>query len=743
MTGKVVSPLDAAGIYPPLTPKRPDGLVVRLFGGIALAWTGVPLSPPSSARACSLLAYLFVRHDVSSSRDVLASTFWPDRPDVAARRALSNALWQIRRSLGPAADRLEATKESVRVVLRQNDWLDVEAFETGLRRCQALQQDNETGQSLAACRSELQALVELYHADFVEDCYDDWALLDRERLREGYLWALEQLIALNRQWGDYESALAYAQRLAAVDPLRESAHGELMRLYHLAGRDYMALRQYQLLQQLLKDELGVKPTAATKSLYQEIAGAVESTGPVHLPALLPAPVLRDLAHLPFVGRVSERTALLERIQAAARGDGGMALIEGPAGVGKSRLVDEVVEDARWRGFHVALGKADALAPSAPYQSMVEALAPLLTPLRIAQLTELVDPHWLSVGAVLFPAIPEHRPGLPPLAPLGPRQEQSRLGEGLGHCLAALSAITPLLLVLEDLHWADAATLAALESLLPFLSTNRLLVVLTCRAVKARERDIVWNTVERLAHAIRLDRIVLGNLGPTEVEALVLRALGTGLSDTAAAGLSQLLLERTGGNALFLVETLKSMLEQAILTPTTGGGWILPELGTDMPIPDSIGGVVAQRLVRLPGSLRSVLELAAVLGQDAGFPLLSRLVSAASSELTAWLGELGRRGFLSEVRNGYSFEHELVREVVYRAIHPRRRRSLHCRVTDELESLYPGRVESLAHHAAAGGHWARAAEYYLAAGDRAAALGASADAATAYGRALDMRDSLLV
>jgi predicted ATPase/DNA-binding SARP family transcriptional activator len=709
-----------------------------LLGTLSLAWGEEALLLPRTAAARSLLAYIVLHHGHVLPRDPLAGTFWPDRPDAEARKALSDALWQIRQCLGPAAGRLTVERDTVSLTLMPHDNLDVEEFTVRLRRYR----ERHTGTSpppaaaLSTCLAELNTAVALYRADLLPECYDDWVLPGRERLREEYLWALEQLALRYKQWGDDEQALACAQRLVTADPLRETAHAELMRLYHALGRPRAALEQYVVLCQLLADELGVEPASATTALYRRIQESLKEASPVHLPAPAPPPALHGLSHLPFIGRTAERAALLEALQAAGRGHGGLALVEGPAGVGKTRLVEELVADARWRGFQVGLGRSDPLAASAPYGPLSDALAMLLTPLRAAQLAELVGPLWLSASAPLLPPLREHLPDLPLLGSLDPHQEQERLWEGLARCAAGLAAVTPLLLVVEDVHWADAATLAVLTYLAPRLPALRLLMILSFRSAEARERAIVWEALETMDRALPLHRVSVAPFPPEESAALVQRALGLEPADPQGQILIAALQRRTGNNALFLVETLKVILEHGAGAPASGDGWVPPDGIAPLPMPASLQELVGQRLLRLPSKLRATLELAAVLGEEARFTLLTRTTPSEAAELAGQLGDLCRRGFLAEISVGYRFEHEIVRDTVYRAISPRRRQALHGQAVAALESVQPENLEALAYHAAAGGDRSRAVRYYRKAGERAAAHFANREAVTRFSRALE-------
>ncbi len=694
-------------------------LHIHLFGPLELIQGNEPLPLPSSSKTRSLLAYLILHHDQAIPRDRLTGLFWPDRCDSRARRALSHALWQIRSELGDAASRLITEEDTVAFALRPNDWLDVAAFQDKTREYR-----DAPGET-----SHLNRAITTYRADFLEACYDDWALLERERLRELYLQTLERLITLYKQRGEYDQALARARRLAAADPLRESVHRELMQLYHLLGRHRAALAQYATLRQFLTEELDVEPAAATTTLYQEIVAALGKAQPPHLPvAAPPPPLLRNLAHLPFVGRAGERARLLDHLQATAHGFGGVMLIEGDAGVGKSRLIEEIAAAAQWRGFQVGMGKADPLTKVASYQLLRDALSPLLTPLRLTQLAQIAPPSALSVLPPLFPTLAQHLPDLPTRAPRQTSEGQERLWEGLGECLTRLSSISPLLLILEDVHGADKASLAALPHLIEHLSTGQACLLLSYRPFEAHQRPIVWETLQTLDHALPLLRLHLAPFERDEAAALVQRALGVSQDDAQAAAFAERLQDKTGGNGLFLVETLKLLLEAGHLEPSseetsTGGAWRFPAADLTLPTPTSVQALIGERLARLTPDLRATLEQSAVLGEDTEFTVLLHADrSAPSAEtLARRLRTLNRRGFLAETETGYRFEHDLTRQVTYQAIDPERQRILHHRAATALETRHPERVESLARHFDRSGEREQALSYTLQAGERAEAV----------------------
>lgn len=705
---------DAVGGSSPTAQVQPH-LHVRLFGRLTLTWGQEALAPLRSSVARSLLAYLIVHRGRPIPREVLIGSFWPDRPEADGRKMLSNTLWQIRRDLDPAADRLQTDRHTVTLTLQPDDWLDIAVFEDHVQRCEAILSGGTSPlEDLPICLSELNMAVSIYRADFLEGCYDDWALSERERLRESYLWALGQLITLNKQWGNYDQALVHAQRLVAADPLRESAHCELIRLYYAMDRTRAALDQYTILCQLLAEELGVQPMASTRALHRKLAAAIDEAPAAHLPTAVAPPTPARLSRLPLVGRVEERTVLMEAIRAAIQGHGRPTLIEGAPGTGKTRLVEETVASARWHGMQVTVGRA-LPDESAPYQPLTDALTPLLSPLRLSQLRELVEPYHLEALQPILPKIATALPDRPATPDLPPAAQRNRLWQGLTHSIVALGTIKPLLLVLEDVHWADRASLNALKQIVPLLKESRVLLLLTCRTTEARQRPAVWEALSAFNQALPMERMVLHPLSLSEATLLLQQALAGGgkVSDDLARSLWQ----GTGGNPLLLIETLKSLLDRGLLCPSEVG-WRLPAGELPPVMSDSVQALIQERLEHLPLPLRAVLETVALLGEAADFNTLARTTAMSPATLLVPLDELERLGFLQQTETAYCFEHDLIREGIYQAIAPGQRRELHRRVGQALEETHPERIEALAYHFDRGEVADKALAYTLQAAERA-------------------------
>jgi len=742
-------------------------LHVYLFGGLQLRWEDDPLPPIRSRLARSLFAYLITHPDRSHTRDLLAGLFWPDMPDAQARRRLSQALWQIRQALKPLPSPqayLLADAETVQFNREASYWLDVEAFEGNLREVRETESP-PPGHVLSLVKEA----VALYTGDFLAGYYDDWAVIERERLRDLYLEELNRLVLLCKAQGLYEEALTHASQLTRYDPLREEAHREVMRLCFLLGRPNEALQQYDLCCDLLAEELGAEPSSATTALYREISARMEQEATQRQPILATrlSPLLKGTGTVPFVGRHGERAVLVRAMEGALSGHGGIVLLEGEPGVGKTRLLQEISEDAAWRGLQVLWGRGHELGESTPYGALREVLERGLSPLRAGQLAELVEGVWLREVSQIVPQLAEWLPNLPPRVPLEPEDAQRRLLEAITQVLLALEQITPHLLILDDLQWADESTLGVIPHLLPRLQGRRMLVIVSFRGEEARARPAVWDTVRVLDRAGGHERVVLNRLSAAETAELVQRGLGL---VSQAPHFEARLHRESGGNPLFVIETLRALHDERLLYQDETGAWRMrwDETTADyarLPLAPVLQQVIAGRLARLSPATRAILNAAAVLGNDFDFTLLHQVGEAESrgeasriggveaeepalrhfgwaqrrlaSPLLSALEDLLRRGLLVEQKAAYRFGHDKIRQVAYEEIAVLARQRLHQKAGQALEAVRPEQVEALAHHFTRGQVWGKAVRYHRQAGEEAAGVCAFPTALEHYDLAIEL------
>jgi len=417
----------------------PPSLCVRLLGGFSATFEGGSSIAVDAPRLQSLLAYVVLHRGSSESRERLAFLFWPDSEDRQARTNLRQALHLLRRAL-PASERfLQSDAVAVRWRADAPFSLDVGEFE---QLAADAKEAREAGEADAE-RGALERAVTLYGGDLLPGCYDDWVAPERERLHEIFLAAAERLAELLELEGDYRSAITWARRLRGHDPLNEGFCRRLMRLYSLIGDRAGALRVYHGCATALAREIGVEPSAATREAYERLLE----------PEMAPVPKETRKAAAAasvLVGRREESEVLRAAWRRAAAGESLLALITGEAGIGKSRLGDELRGWVGRQGFAAACSRCYSAAGSLAYAPVVE----LLRSQAIGPgLRRLGDP-WLGELARLMPELLDERPGLRPPPPLTDDWQRARLLDALSH--AVLREGRPLLLATRtSTRWTEA------------------------------------------------------------------------------------------------------------------------------------------------------------------------------------------------------------------------------------------------------------------------------------------------
>src|SRR4051794_40380269 len=644
-------------------------LRVRVLGGLSLEAGGRPLALPASRPARELLAWLAL-HPGPHPRLELAMRFWPDVLETSARASLRTTLHELRRAVGD--EPLVVDRETVGLARAWVDALEVER----------LAREGRAEDALALCTGEPLVGIE-----------SDWASAARDEHRDRVAGLLSSLADGAPDPG---SALRWARELARLDPLSEDAARRLMRLHAAAGDRAAAIAAYSRLADRLRRDLGIPPSRQTRELLAEIrageggdcddAATAPADGAVRPP--FPPALVRGG---PFAGRAE---ALAAVVAACAAGRRGMLLLAGEPGIGKTRLLAEAGRIAHAGGATVLYGRCHEDLPT-PYEPFAEALGAL---------AGTVEPE--PELARLVPAF-----GPAPAAP-SPEGERWRLFEAIAALLAP-----PAVLLLDDLHWADAGTL-------------RLLAHLVRRpeppAVVGAYRDSEISRAHPLAAALAdlrrdglVERLVLRGLDEPAVAELV---AGSGGPD----GLAGPLCRETGGNPFFVEEVLRHL---AAAGP--------PERGA-LPIPEGVKDVIGRRLSRLAPDTGRTLSVAAVAGREFDVALLEAVLGDVDA--LAALEEADAAQMVREApgRPGrYAFVHALIRETLYDELSLTRRVRTHRALADALEEL-PHSASELAHHrleAAAAGDAARAADAALAAAREAQRALAYEDAAALCERAL--------
>jgi tetratricopeptide (TPR) repeat protein len=403
---------------------------------------------------------------------------------------------------------------------------------------------------------------------------------------------------------------------------------------------------------------------------------------------------------PFVGRSAELDALRGLVPGSGTDGGRVVLLGGEPGSGKSRLVREFAAEAAGAGALVLYGACDAVVRT-PYGPFVEALGRLTRVLESDALRAALGP----AGGELTRLLPELAAHVGKLAaPLSadPDTERHRLHTAVTDLLAGVSGDRPVLLVLEDGHWADAPTLLLLRHLARTTGTARVLLVATFRDTDTEIGVTLSETLADLRRSEGVVRLRLGGLSDAEVTEFVRRAAG---GDGGAVEPARTIAELTGGNAFLVCELWRALVETGVVE--LGHGQVrltrpLEELGT----PESVREVVSQRLSRLAPRTTDVLELMATAGAEFGLDTIRRAAGLPEPDLVAVLNEAVGSGMLEELparRLAYRFTHELVRRALYDRLSGVRRAELHLRAGEALErgDGRSGRaLADLAHHFAA-------------------------------------------
>jgi DNA-binding SARP family transcriptional activator len=674
-------------------------------------------------KAVALLAYLAVtgeRHE----RTALAGLLWPEYDEAHARAALRRTLSALNRGLHGG---WLATDRNGVALDRAGLWLDLERFRSLLAASGG--HGHGPAETCPACLAPLREAAALHRGDFLAgfalrdaDGFEDWQRFQAESLRRELAGVLERLVGVEAAEGRWQDAIADARRWLALDPLHEPAHRQLMRLYAWSGQRGAALRQYRACVRVLDQELGVAPLEETSALYQAITqGEAERERPSP-PAAVASPVAAPPSRPPLVGRSAEWATLLEAYRAAA-GDGRLVVLEGEAGVGKTRLAEEFVAHAAGAGATTVSGRCYDGESGLAYAPLVEALRAALARRADGAWLDAVPAAWLAEASRLLPELAELRPGLAAAPPLDSPGAQSRFLAGLSQLLlAALREPAPGVLVLDDLHWADEASLDVITYLVRRLGGQPACVVVTWRSEQVQGGHRLRRLAAEAQRAGAATVLRLARLREPEVAELV-EAVAPD-----RAGQAAWLYRESEGLPFFLAEYLA--------IPADG------EPGATLP--HGVRELLQAKLGPVSEAGRQLLATAAVIGRSFDFDTLRVASGRSEEEAVAALEELTERGLVQEVREAgelpvvaYDFSHERMRALVYEETSLARRRLLHRRVAEALAGRAHGRspAASVARHFQLAGQDADAAGAFRAAGDHARGLYANHEALSHYRTAL--------
>lgn len=663
-------------------------------------------------KAVALLAYLAVTSE-PQSRDALATLLWPDKDESQAHAYLRVVLFKLKQALG--AQHIAIGRERISLPsssdLSSDFWFDVAHFRRSLVSCTT--HGHAPHDVCLMCLPVLAEAVALYRADFMAGFtlpdspeFDEWQFFQAESLRRDLASALERLVSGHSAQGELESAIAYARRWVALDPLHEPARRCLMDLYAQAGQRTAALRQYEECQRLLAAELGGLPEQETTALYEAIKAREIGGSGVRKEERVPAPRQHSRPPLPlppflsaaphqppgptasFVAREQELAELAAALATVRSGAGKVLFVIGGAGRGKTMLVQEFAGQAQMADPQLLVVSGHGNAHTGigdPYLPFRETLTLLTGEVEAMWAVGLIDAKharrlWEAMPLTI-PALVEHAPDLigsfvsgkglrerattfaTPDAPWfkqlvaltdaepGAKVEQQHIFTQYTTVLSEIARERPLLLILEDLHWVDSASSGLLFHLSREAARSRMLIVGTYRpdelALSRGEiqhplADIL-SELKRWHGNIWLD---LGERAEAEGRHFVEAYLDT-QPNRLSARFREALFGRTAGHALFTVELVRELQERGDVRQDEQGQWIEGSAIDWNTLPARVEGMIEKRIQRLEKELQTILTVASVEGE------------IFTAEVVARVQQVNERGLVQQLSRELDRRHRLV------------------------------------------------------------------------------------
>ena len=703
----------------------------RILGPLEVLDEGRPIALGGS-RQRALLALLLVHANETLTTDRLIDELWGEHPPAKAAKTVQMQLSRLRKALAGEAGNGSAgvvvTRERGYELVLDPERLDAQRFERLVA---------EGRSELAADRPEravaaLEGALSLWRgAPLAELAYEPFAQREIARLDDLRATALEALIEAKLALGGHAEVVGQLEALIGEYPYRERLRAQLMLALYRSDRQADALQAYQDARGTLVGELGIEPGERLRELERAI---LAQDPELHLAAEEPAAdeSAVETARGALVGRERELAELVGGLDNAFAGRGGLFLLVGEPGIGKSRLAEELIAQARARGARVLVGRCWEAGGAPAYWPWVQSLRPYLRDTDADSLRSQLRGGAADL-ARLFPELRDLLADLPPAPQLESEGARFRLFDSMTAFLKSAAARRPLVLVLDDLHAADEPSLLLLQFVARALRESRLLIVGAYRDVDPTLSDPLTTTLAELAREPVTRTLTLAGLG----EADVARFIELAAPGSSAAELGPAVHAETEGNPLFVGEIVRLLaaergLDEPAMTP--------------LAIPESVREVIGRRLRHLSDDCNRLLAQASVLGREFDLDALAGVSELGRGAILELLDEAIEARVVSEVPGligRMRFAHALIREAAYHRLSRSRRVQLHRQVGEALEALYSSDLDAhlaeLAYHffeSAAGGNGEKAVEYARRAGARAVALLAYEEAARLYKMALE-------
>src|SRR6266566_1291609 len=736
-------------------------------------------------------------------------------PDLAAGKGSSSTYVLLDHdTLMLIPDRMEIDADVFEASAKQ--------LQTRMRSRSSKEQDSHADFHLL---DEFDAVLALYKGDYLpEDLYEDWAQRRRDRVRRVYSWLLENAAKVTLENAQGQRASEYLQALLERNSADEQTHRQLMLVYARMGRRSDALNQYQLLREALREELDAQPLTETTELFRRIqsgritvdlgesqssneipanktAGASHSvpsagaqfiapdqvyktgagvphmgqeTQPVHMAPTRTIPGVEAepgaeggqidperILKAELVGREEEIAAMQQVYTQARQGQKKAVFICGEPGIGKTRLAREFT---RWgeetQQAKVLWGYCYEMSGSFPYQPIADAISGYVHRCNPEQLRRILGNSAVDL-AKIAPEVRFKLPELPQPEPIGPELERRNLYSAVARFFNALAEQRSLIIILDDLQWADAATMQLLNFLLvqsaglpPTNSTREAgnrhavpLYLMLYRADSVHDTHPLRGLMGTLARAGISEDVRLQRLTEAEVHQLLVNIAGHSMRPIFAAEIFR----QTEGNPFFIGEAIRTLILEGKIKKV-GERWQATVDISQLELPHSVRLLIERRLVHLSPECRTSMTLAAVLGRQFSSALLCQARNLSEDAVAEHIDDAIRAQILSVFSDSsksgaqeqdldLAFTHDKIREVLYQWLNPLRRRTLHSQVAHAIETRYTARLQpyfsTLAYHYQMAENPTRAVYYLLKAAAHAGSVYAFVNASEHMKAALDL------
>jgi DNA-binding SARP family transcriptional activator len=641
---------------------------IGILGPVELVADG-PVQLGGAMERC-LLAVLAVHDGEAVSVAALVDALWDDDPPRTAGKTLQNYVLRLRRAMAGVAGLSIVTQPSGYRLRAPPGMVDAKLAESLIGEGRG----KLTGGDPATAARLLRRALDLWRGPALQEFADrPFAAVEASRLEELREAALEDLFDAELALGRHHEVMAELEGLVTRCPLRERRWGQLMVALYRDGRQAEALGAFHRLRRVLDEDLGVVPGAELRLVHQAILQ--------HSSELAWHPRQRDATGpAGYFGRGPEMSRLLACLEKAAEGRGGVVLLAGEPGIGKSHALRQLIDQAQASPAIVLAGRCVEGAWVPPFRPFAEAIAGYAESVDAGRLRADLGPAGAALVRIA-PRLSELLPDLGPPPALQPDEERFRLLDAAAQFFTALSDRAMVLLVLDDLHWADAGTAMMMRHVARTCGQHRLLIAGAYRTTETANEDLLGDMLGAMQPETECTTIRLGALDTEAVGQLLAAEAGAPVSPSLITAIGA----HTGGNPFFAKEVIHHLAEERALHEDSSG-----ELETSLPlraVPEGVRQVLARRRGRVSVAANALLECGSGFAGPFLFPVAAMAADLDDAAALSALDELLAAGMVrpSAAPERYEFGHALVRHAVYDTLNPSRQARLHRRLAYGLET----------------------------------------------------------